>query len=832
MLTRFVPLAAVLASFAVAQTTPIVIPAPADLLAQFRLRAGGISSLSVPPGAGPCEVRVVLAGTPCTLLLSPHDVRAPGFQLLVDDGRQLRRVPTPASITYRGEVRGLPGSDVAASLLDGQLDATIHLADGTTWAVQPLSKVNPALPRDSHIVYRNADVIAPPGHCGVGAQHVVGGRHQGGGSPTAIKICEIALDADVAYYNRFGSNTTNVQNQVTTVINGVGVIYRRDVEIDYTVTALIVRTTAIYNWGGSLTTLLPVFEAHWNANHANITRDTAHLFTGEGTFSGTVGLAYVGAICTTFGYGVSMAYDNNLATNVALVAHELGHNWNANHCDASPPCNIMCSGIGGCSGNLTSFDAGSVATIVAFKNTRTCLSDPGNGSQWAEVGDAEANPSSAQAPTGTGPLGSITGAVGFSSDVDTYLIRIVNEASFSATTVGTGPTLADTQLFLFDALGRGVVCNDDAGGGTRSAIDSSLVTSNGVYFLAVSGYNADPTNNGVRMFADTSSGQIAPNAGAGPMNGQTTDTTSTGTYAIILTGCEFVATTHTELGDAGDRLHTAQAPCQPGPLTAISGTFGAGDVDLYRIFVADPGSFSAATCGGSSLDTQLFLFDLNGLGVVGNDDTCAAQSTLTNALVTSPGVYYLGISEYNRDPASLGGAIFGTATSGQTPPSGPGGALPLNGWAGPATSTGAYTITLTGCTHAPAALSRLYGTGAGSSHGVPALSTSFPTQLGNNSGLSLTNPDPTAAGMAVILGLTRTSVPILNGTLLVGDMVTMLSLPAPPVGPSTIGPFRLSAVPTLCGSQVTWQAVIVVAPTSGFPTGLTWTNGVEWTFGL
>jgi hypothetical protein len=489
----------------------------------------------------------------------------------------------------------------------------------------------------------------------------------------------------------------------------------------------------------------------------------------------------------------------------------------------------MCSGIGGCNNNGSSFDQGTVNTIVAFKNSRTCLSDPGNGGgTWNEAGDAGSRPADAQAPTGTGALGTINGAVGVAGDVDVYMIRIANEGQFSATTIGNGPTLNDTQLFLFDATGRPIACNDDSGAAARSTIDSTLVTANGVYFLVVSAYDVDPTNNGTLIFPNTTTGQIAPNANSGPMNGQSATNGGTGTYAITLTGCEVTPATHAEIGDAGDLLHTAQAPCKVGPLLSISGTFGAGDVDVYRIFVDSPTTFSAATCGGSTLDTQLFLFDLDGRGVACNDDLCNAQSTITNSLVVSPGVYYLAISEYNRDPVSAGGLIFPNTSTGQIGPTGPGGSLPFAGWTG---ST-AGTITLTGCSHAASALARFYGTGVGSGPGVPTLTITNPTQLGNNAGLTLTNPDATAAGMALILGQSRTAVPILNGTLLVGDIITILSLPAPALGPNNIGPFRLATAPNLCGSRITWQAVIVVAPTPNFPTGLTWTAGLEWTLGL
>ncbi|MBK9129667.1 MAG: DVUA0089 family protein, partial [Phycisphaerales bacterium] len=268
------------------------------------------------------------------------------------------------------------------------------------------------------------------------------------------------------------------------------------------------------------------------------------------------------------------------------------------------------------------------------------------------------------------------------------------------------------------------------------------------------------------------------------------------------------------------------------PLTVITGTNGTSDADLYRIQIDAPGSFSASTCNGAGFDTQLFLFDANGRGVVCNDDTCGAQSTLANARVTTAGVYYLAITNYDRDPISLGGLIFPNTSSGELGPTGPGGGLPLAGWSGAPASGGAYTITLTGCSHASAARGIDYGTGAGSAPGVPTLTTAFPPQLGNNASLTLTNPDPTAAGMALVLGLSRTSLPFMNGTIYVGNMVTVLSLPAPALGANTIGPFRLGRSPATCGSTVTWQMIVLVAPTVNFPTGLAWTNATEWTFGL
>jgi hypothetical protein len=107
-------------------------------------------------------------------------------------------------------------------------------------------------------------------------------------------------------------------------------------------------------------------------------------------------------------------------------------------------------------------------------------------------------------------------------------------------------------------------------------------------------------------------------------------------------------------------------------LTAITGNLGASDVDMYQILICDPLNFEATTVGGAGFDTQLWLFDLNGNGVLHNDDdpsTGALQSRIGVGAgsVFSPGLpslpwagwasdnlpaglYYISISRYNLDP--------------------------------------------------------------------------------------------------------------------------------------------------------------------------------------
>ena len=124
------------------------------------------------------------------------------------------------------------------------------------------------------------------------------------------------------------------------------------------------------------------------------------------------------------------------------------------------------------------------------------------------------------------------------------------------------------------------------------------------------------------------------------------------------------AFTWTEVEDAGDLPGAAQKITNDGPLEFITGSLTSPtDVDMYAIFITGGGNFSATTVGWTTdVDTQLTLFDSSGIGVYSNDDftTNTRQSTLPALdplTPTTPGLYYLAISDWDYDPLSAEGFI-------------------------------------------------------------------------------------------------------------------------------------------------------------------------------
>ncbi|XGW00309.1 MAG: PEP-CTERM sorting domain-containing protein [Leptolyngbya sp. BL-A-14] len=197
-------------------------------------------------------------------------------------------------------------------------------------------------------------------------------------------------------------------------------------------------------------------------------------------------------------------------------------------------------------------------------------------------------------------------------------------------------------------------------------------------------------------------------------------------FAVGLSSGQAKAVTFSQVGDTGQTLDTAQViPAGSQSLDAITGTLSAPNViNLFRIVLVGGQTFSATTINANTLielpidqqlgspttllpDPQLFLFDVGGRGVYGNDDSFGtAQASLPSGgfAPTAPGTYFLAIASSGYTPVSAGGNIFGAVdASGIFTATGAGAASPLTGFAGDGTAGGDYQINFTGVTAGNAA---------------------------------------------------------------------------------------------------------------------------------
>jgi len=174
-------------------------------------------------------------------------------------------------------------------------------------------------------------------------------------------------------------------------------------------------------------------------------------------------------------------------------------------------------------------------------------------------------------------------------------------------------------------------------------------------------------------------------------------------------------------GDAGELLGIAQVTSGGGSLTTITGVLpGPYDVDLYRILITSPTTFSASSTGDLTFGPpRLFLFDAAGLGVTGYSDSTNRGATLSSVNVSSTEVYYLAMSGFSYPEGNDGSnkAMWfpGGEADLERVPDGIGSGLPLNNWSPTIKPLGPtdYTITLQGAAYAPEPASLLLlGAGA------------------------------------------------------------------------------------------------------------------------
>jgi hypothetical protein len=154
------------------------------------------------------------------------------------------------------------------------------------------------------------------------------------------------------------------------------------------------------------------------------------------------------------------------------------------------------------------------------------------------------------------------------------------------------------------------------------------------------------------------------------------------------------------------------------PLDAITGTVSAlDDIDMFQIYVSDAANFSLTTANaGTEIDTMLYLFTADGLGIVGNDDCVTSIDCLGGRSEIGPGflgagdegIYNVAVNAFFFIPLSVAGEIWdpaGDIVGGISPvlADGVGKDSAVLGWAGVNTGeeTGAYQIDFTGATFVP-----------------------------------------------------------------------------------------------------------------------------------
>ncbi len=338
----------------------------------FGLTGGTVTDVHLFTGAdGTASATLLFEGEILTLDLAPHDIRTDGYHVLVQqaDGTMAVAEP-PESKTMRGIVREWDDAKAAVSIIDGQLVGTILLGDGSTVVIEPLSDRMPDAEVDEHVVYRGESIIPRGGTCEVDDSFFVGaqgGITAGVGDCGGLCVAEFAADADYEYFLSRGSSVANVEAQIEAIIDQVNLQYENAVGIRHVITGIVVRTEEPDPYTtNNANTLLDQMTSEWQSNNF-FPHDLAQLFSGKNFQGSTIGLAWLGSVCTSLKYSiVEVTCCPSFGCKTDLTAHECGHNWSAVHqsCNCTMNPSIVCANI---------FIQNTINAIVAYRNSIFCL---------------------------------------------------------------------------------------------------------------------------------------------------------------------------------------------------------------------------------------------------------------------------------------------------------------------------------------------------------------------------------------------------------------------------------------------------------------------------
>ncbi|HMG14142.1 MAG TPA: PKD domain-containing protein, partial [Saprospiraceae bacterium] len=189
-------------------------------------------------------------------------------------------------------------------------------------------------------------------------------------APLACKEVDLAEASDKLMCMHYGSIDA-VQDRITNVINAVQTNYIGSFTTDLTLIIsdwFNVDCNGTDPWTASTdpNALLNSFTS-WGPSHF-ATHDVGELFSFRDFDGSTIGIAWVGTVCTNSRYNCIQDFTTNLNLQRCTVAHELGHNFSCQHDAAGAPF-IMAPSVS----NTNTWSPASIAAFNSFVPTRTCL---------------------------------------------------------------------------------------------------------------------------------------------------------------------------------------------------------------------------------------------------------------------------------------------------------------------------------------------------------------------------------------------------------------------------------------------------------------------------
>ncbi|XP_062272820.1 zinc metalloproteinase-disintegrin-like crotastatin [Scomber scombrus] len=280
-----------------------------------------------------------------------------------EDGTQVTTTPDDIDhCYYHGRIVNDNESSVSISACDG-LRGYFRTAE-QRYLIEPLSGDD----EGDHVVMKYGNQNFTPAVCGVTNTSwsldfeppTSRSRSRSGGISIVYepKYLELFLVVDNRAYKKMKQDMTAVRKRMYEIVNFVNMVYKP--------LRTFIALVGLEIWSNSdLISITPPAGANLGAfmNWRNTElvkkkkHDNAHLISGINFEGATVGLAYIGTLCSGHSVGVVQDHTDQAIAVGATLAHEMGHNLGMDHDDSS---GCICSG-----------DSCIMAAALSWKTPRT-----------------------------------------------------------------------------------------------------------------------------------------------------------------------------------------------------------------------------------------------------------------------------------------------------------------------------------------------------------------------------------------------------------------------------------------------------------------------------
>ncbi len=310
-------------------------------------------------------------GKTWTFDLFPSNVLSEDFVYTkLENGKKIHQTEI-AVFPYRGYVKGDPHSKVTLTVADGFIQGTVS-TQGLDYSFQNLDTYIKSAPSNEILLYENEKIIEGEDKtCEIfNAEKIDELVQNENKSNLACLGLQLAFANDFSMYQSYGNG---VLAHNIAIMNDAQGNYTSDFndEIEFTLEQIFVAVTADDDpWTSStdLETFLIDFSGWGNTGGFDVIYDLATIWT-ERNFDGPpVGGAWTNGLCSNMRYNAIQDYTANANLMRVVLAHEMGHNFNANH-DAGGSGFIMAPAVN----NTNTWSAASITSINNKISSVSCL---------------------------------------------------------------------------------------------------------------------------------------------------------------------------------------------------------------------------------------------------------------------------------------------------------------------------------------------------------------------------------------------------------------------------------------------------------------------------